>query len=87
MRGVILGSDSERSVAKGENIGGFTDGDRSVIMGVLMGAKKIYIHGFDYARPVDDPRDVKMKKMALGKEIIDSIKAQKWYTSNDDNSR
>lgn len=75
MQGVVLGTTQSVPLQRVRNIGGFTDGDRSVIMGVLMGAKKIYIHGFDYARPVDEPRDVKMKKMAFGKEIIDSIKS------------
>jgi len=87
MYGIVLGTTQSIPLQRVRNIGGFTDGDRSVIMGVLMGAKKIYIHGFDYARPVDGPREVKLKKMEFGKEIIDSIKAQKWYTSNDDNSR
>ncbi len=71
MRGTVLGTTQSIPFQRVKNIGGFTDGDRSVIMGILIGAETIYIHGFDYSRPVDEPVDIKLKKMLFGKEIID----------------
>ncbi len=72
MRGIILGTTQSIPLKRVKNIGGFTDGDRSVIMGAILGAKKIYIHGFDFSRPVDEPANLKMKKMLFGKDIIES---------------
>lgn len=75
LKGTVLGTTQSIPLRNVRNIGGFTDGDRSVIMGVLLGAEKIFVHGFDYSSPVDEPRDEKLRKMRFGKEIIDNIKS------------
>ncbi|MCL4447994.1 MAG: DUF115 domain-containing protein [Thermoplasmatales archaeon] len=75
MNGIVLGTTQSIALKYVRNIGGFTDGDRSVIMATLIGAKRIFIHGFNYSDPVDEPRDIKLKKMQLGREIIDNIKS------------
>ena len=77
MKGTVLGTTQSIPLKRVRNIGGFTDGDRSVIMGTLVGASLIYVHGFDYAHPVDTPSEEKLKKMQFGKEIIDNIKSAK----------
>lgn len=73
--GTVLGTTQSIPVRAVKNIGGFTDGDRSVIMASLLGAKKIFIHGFDYSNPVDEPRDVKLMKLQFAKGIIDNVKS------------
>lgn len=74
LKGIVLGTTQSIPLRNVRNIGGFTDGDRSIIMGTILGAKKIYIHGFDYSAPIDDPKDVKLKKLQFGKGLIDKIK-------------
>ena len=75
IKGTILGTTQSIPVRAVRNIGGFTDGDRSVIMASLLGAKRIFIHGFDYSNPVDGPRDVKFMKLQFAKGIIDNVKS------------
>ncbi len=48
------------------NFGGFTDGDRGAFMANAMGAKRIYISGFDFDNPIrKEGRDPKIKKKKL----------------------
>ncbi|MFG1446585.1 MAG: 6-hydroxymethylpterin diphosphokinase MptE-like protein [Thermoplasmatales archaeon] len=75
IKGTILGTTQSIPVRAVRNIGGFTDGDRSVIMASLLGAKRIFIHGFDYSNPVDEPRDLKFMKLQFAKGIIDNVKS------------
>ncbi len=75
LRGLVLGTTQSIPLRNVRNIAGFTDGDRSVIMGTIIGAKKIFIHGFDYTSPMDEPKDEKRRKMLFGKDIIDNIKS------------
>ena len=75
IKGTILGTTQSIPVRAVKNIGGFTDGDRSVIMASLLGAKRIFIYGFDYSNPVDGPRDVKFMKLQFAKGIIDNVKS------------
>lgn len=72
--GFLLGTTQSIPVRKIKNIGGFTDGDRSVIMGMCMGAKSVKIYGFDFDRPVDDPKDLKRKKMVIARSIIEKLR-------------
>jgi uncharacterized Rossmann fold enzyme len=74
LSGIVLGTTQSIPLHNVRNIGGFTDGDRSVIMATILGAKKVYIHGFDYSTPIDDPKDVKLKKLLFAKELIGKIK-------------
>jgi len=57
------------------NFGGFTDGDRAVCLARHMGAKKIFLYGFDFEKPSfkdgSDP-EVKMRKLKWAERIIGS---------------
>ncbi|MEM0130207.1 MAG: hypothetical protein QXW75_01940 [Thermoplasmatales archaeon] len=74
MEGSILGTTQSIPVGSVRNVGGFTDGDRSVIMAVLMGAERVKIYGFDFKNPVDEPRDKKIMKMNVARDILNNIK-------------
>lgn len=73
LKGNLLGTTQSIPVGKIRNIGGFTDGDRAVIMGICLGAKEIRIYGFNFEKPVDEPKELKIKKMSLGREIIEKF--------------
>ena len=55
------------------NFGGFTDGDRAVCLARHMGAKRIFLYGFDFDVPSfkdgSDP-EVKMRKLRWAERII-----------------
>ena len=55
------------------NFGGFTDGDRAVCLARHLGAKKIFLYGFDFDNPSSkdgsDP-SVKKRKLQWAKRII-----------------
>ena len=57
------------------NFGGFTDGDRAVCLARHMGAKRIYLYGFDFANPSykdgSDP-EIKKRKLRWAERIIGS---------------
>lgn len=57
---------------------GFTDGDRAVYLAYCMGARLIRIYGFDPSRPVKRMDDVKSRKLALAKHLIDRV--GRWVT-------
>ena len=55
------------------NFGGFTDGDRAVLMAHHFGAGEIELLGFDFATPGPKPgssAEVKAKKLAWAKRLI-----------------
>ena len=55
------------------NFGGFTDGDRAVCFARHMGAKKIFLYGFDFENPsskADSDPEIKLKKLQWAKRII-----------------
>ncbi|MEM1995569.1 MAG: hypothetical protein QXT54_00835 [Thermoplasmatales archaeon] len=74
IEGSVLGTTQSIPVGSVRNIGGFTDGDRSVIMAVLMGAERVKIYGFDFENPVDEPKDKKIMKMKVAKDILNNIR-------------
>ncbi len=74
LQGNILGTTQSIPVRNVRNIGGFTDGDRSVLMAAILGAKEINIYGFDFENPVDEPKNIKAKKMKFAREIIEKLK-------------
>jgi uncharacterized Rossmann fold enzyme len=74
MKGIVLGTTQSIPVRKIRNIGGFTDGDRSVLMAIAMGAERVLLHGFNFERPVDEPFAVKLEKMKVARDIINSIR-------------
>ena len=62
------------------NFGGFTDGDRSVLLALYFKAKFIYLIGFDYDGTIgeysftnNNKYDIKMKKLKWCKKIIDNV--------------
>ncbi len=73
LKGVLLGTTQSIPFGTVRNIGGFTDGDRAIIMGKIMGAKTINVYGFNWDDPVDEPRDIKKKKMSIGKKIVEEM--------------
>jgi Uncharacterized Rossmann fold enzyme len=74
LKGNVLGTTQSIPVRYVKNIGGFTDGDRSVLIAVFLGAKQINLYGFDFENPVDEPKDIKAKKMEFAREIIEKLK-------------
>ncbi|MGI0054097.1 MAG: 6-hydroxymethylpterin diphosphokinase MptE-like protein [Thermoplasmata archaeon] len=55
------------------NFGGFTDGDRAVYLAEAMGARRIYLFGFDFERPAgpgSEPRPVKRAKLRWARYLI-----------------
>lgn len=58
------------------NHGGFTDGDRAACIAVAFGASGLVLVGFDYENPVPKvgkDRDIKKRKLAWAKRIIESL--------------
>lgn len=58
------------------NFGGFTDGDRAVVLAKCLGAEKIHLRGFDFSKPyVKAGRDseIKRKKLLWAKKIIEMV--------------
>ncbi len=88
LKGPILGTTQSIPVRNIRNIGGFTDGDRAIIMGKIMGAKEVRVYGFNWDIPVDEPKLLKKKKMIIGKEIVEKLTNIKiTYMEGNDNSR
>ncbi|MEM0449627.1 MAG: 6-hydroxymethylpterin diphosphokinase MptE-like protein [Methanomassiliicoccales archaeon] len=55
------------------NYGGFTDGDRAVILARSFGAKHIYLLGFDFANPkkkIGKDINIKLQKLAWARRLI-----------------
>ena len=61
------------------NMGGFTDGDRAACIFSGLGARKITLVGFDFERPslkASRPSDVKRRKLAWAKRILETLVEQ-----------
>jgi 2-amino-4-hydroxy-6-hydroxymethyldihydropteridine diphosphokinase len=55
------------------NFGGFTDGDRAVLLARHMGATRIHLRGFDLTNPrpkVGKDRAIKLRKLEIARELI-----------------
>ncbi len=74
LKGTVLGTTQSIPHGTVRNIGGFTDGDRSIIMAKLMGAVEVEVFGFNFEDPVDEPVDRKLLKLEIAKEIIEELK-------------
>ena len=65
-----------RPVGNTYNFGGFTDGDRAVLLAHSMGVNKIHLRGFDFENPYPkggkDP-EIKRKKLLWAKKIISIV--------------
>lgn len=60
------------------NFGGFTDGDRAVLLAQTLGAQKIHLRGFDFNQPypkAGKDLTVKKKKLQWAQKIIAQIPA------------
>ncbi|MEE9593346.1 MAG: 6-hydroxymethylpterin diphosphokinase MptE-like protein, partial [Thermoplasmata archaeon] len=57
------------------NFGGFTDGDRAVYLADHFGAAEIRTVGFDFDRPnpKDQPTDVKLRKLAWARRLLEDL--------------
>ena len=55
------------------NFGGFTDGDRGVVLADHFGAKEIILNGWDFKNPVEGSSPTKAKKLRWAREIIDML--------------
>ena len=60
------------------NFGGFTDGDRGVLMAAHFGARSVRLVGFDFETPnaKDHPADVKRRKLDWAYILIHSVAAE-----------
>jgi uncharacterized Rossmann fold enzyme len=55
------------------NFGGFTDGDRAACICAELGARKLYLAGFDFENPAEKPgrkSEIKKRKLAWAKNIM-----------------
>jgi hypothetical protein len=59
--GRVLGTCQSRPPRNLVNLGGFTDGDRAVILALAAGAEQVVLEGFDFARPRPRTRAKAMK--------------------------
>jgi len=77
----VIGTTQTRPIGKILNYGGFTDGDRAVFIAELLGAKAIFLVGFDFGTIVgrfskpnllkDSPASKnKIKKLNIAKNLI-----------------
>ncbi len=61
------------------NFGGFTDGDRAACIATELGARRLFLAGFDFEHPSDKDgksRDVKLRKLKWAKVILDTLAEQ-----------
>ncbi len=56
------------------NFGGFTDGDRGVLIADHFGAKEIILNGWDFQRPIGDIPEIKKRKLEWARRIIDQVR-------------
>jgi uncharacterized Rossmann fold enzyme len=74
--GKIIGTVQCRPFGMLRNFGGFTDGDRAVIMAAHFGAKSIRLIGFDFDEVGDKAgsnKKTKKRKLKWAKQLIDSL--------------
>ncbi|MCE5297251.1 MAG: DUF115 domain-containing protein [Euryarchaeota archaeon] len=72
-RGKVVLSTQSKPFDGVNNFGGFTDGDRAVMMARTFGAKSITLIGFDFENPVTKTgadKGVKKRKLAWAKKLI-----------------
>lgn len=79
LEGPVLGT-TQAAPARGvECFGGFTDGDRAVLMAAECGAREIVLVGFDFDAPVPKPgrdADVKRRKLAWARALVQRAAAR-----------
>lgn len=65
--GSFVATTQSRPFGRVYNFGGFTDGDRAVLIAKRFGAKKITLYGFDF----DKAEGLKLKKLKWAKKILE----------------
>jgi hypothetical protein len=80
MLGKAFGTTQANPRPRVYNFGGFTDGDRAVILALEMGAKLVALAGMDFGRVIgkysgEKPRSVEEKfmKLKIGKELLEWV--------------
>jgi hypothetical protein len=72
-RGRVVMTTQSSPFRQVRNYGGFTDGDRAVVLARHFGAQQIFLLGFDFLHPKPkkgkDP-EVKLRKLAWARRII-----------------
>ncbi|MEM4472256.1 MAG: 6-hydroxymethylpterin diphosphokinase MptE-like protein [Archaeoglobaceae archaeon] len=65
--GSFIATTQSKPFGRVYNFGGFTDGDRAVLIARRFGAKKIELYGFDF----DKATGIKLKKLKWAKRILE----------------
>ena len=79
IEGAVMGTTQTVPFGRVHNFGGFTDGDRAVIMAAHFGAKEIALIGFDTENPVfkkGRDSETKRKKLEWAARIIEMANPQ-----------
>ncbi|MBI5000660.1 MAG: DUF115 domain-containing protein [Euryarchaeota archaeon] len=75
--GKLMGTTQSAPDGGLRNFGGFTDGDRAVLLAEEMGARRIFLVGFDFGnaapKPGKDPAR-KLRKLAWARRLIKMVK-------------
>ncbi|KPJ71041.1 hypothetical protein AMJ52_09150 [candidate division TA06 bacterium DG_78] len=73
--GKVIGTTQSRPFGKMFNFGGFTDGDRAVLLAHHFKASSIRLLGFDFENPSpkDEDPDTKRKKLAIARKLIQKL--------------
>ncbi len=77
--GPLLGSCSARPRGPLVNFGGFTDGDRAVLLAESLGARTVRLVRFDFDHPAEGPGPagrVKREKLAVAREILGEVQGR-----------
>jgi len=80
-KGSVLATTQSRPSDGLHNFGGFTDGDRAVLLARHFGASRIFLIGFDFEHPSpkDEDAAAKKRKLAWAKRLIalaDNVRMQ-----------
>jgi len=72
--GPVVGTTQAKPVGGLRNFGGFTDGDRAVLMAAHFGASKINLVGFDFENPSPkDDRELKKRKLDWAYMLVTTV--------------
>jgi len=76
-RGRVIATTQSRPFSRVYDFGGFTDGDRAVLLAEHFSASKVHLLGFDFEHPSpkDENPEVKLKKLAWARKLIGAIGA------------
>ncbi len=77
----VVGTTQTEPFGNLHNFGGFTDGDRCVFLAEHFGAGTIVLFGMDFGGEIGEysgeyEKDIKIRKMELGKKLIEDLAAR-----------